>query len=380
MRIRMMGPAFAWGGALAVAMVAMGCGGDDSETWVAPDDRGAHLAGTLLDWVDVSRGESLDLQVWYPVDVGTGMEQTFNYEVFAATEGQVVEEGTGACDTPRPVVMFSHGNGGINYQTYTMAEHLARHGYVVAAPNHVLNTAFDMEDDLRRAMCLWRPGDISESFDFLVGLSQDPESPLYGCVDPSAGYAVMGHSFGAWTTLAMSGAPLDMRVLDTECEGSTAEECEIIRAWIADHPGQDLLDLSDDRIWAAAPLAPAWQEIFGDNLPEIQVPILVVGGELDESTTWADAVEPTYRGLTATPRYLVELEGAGHYSFTDFCDIILMLGWEGDGCGPGFRPVQDVLVTLSTLVTAFLETVRGDPRAAEYLPPSEGIVSFAQQN
>jgi predicted dienelactone hydrolase len=372
----MVAPSFALGFALAVITSGVGCGGDDGERWVSPEDRGVHLAGTLVDWVEVSRGETLDLQVWYPVAESDGEEQPFNYEVFAATEGQVVEEGVGACDTPRPVVMFSHGNSGINYQTYTMAEHLARHGYVVAAPNHVLNTAFDMQDDLRRAMCLWRPGDISESFDFLVSLSQDPSSPLHGCVDPAAGYAVMGHSFGAWTSLAVSGAPLDMRVLDTQCEGSTAEECDIIRTWIADHPGQDLLDLSDDRVWASVPLAPAWQEIFGDRLSDIQVPILVVGGELDVSTTWVDAVDPTYRGLAATPRYLVGLEGAGHYSFTDFCDIILMLGWDGDGCGPGFRPVQDVLATLSILVTAFLETTRGDARAAEFLPPAEGIVSF----
>jgi len=362
--------------ALAVTVVSMGCGGDHGAGWVAPGDRGDLAAGTLLDWVEVSRGESLDLQVWYPVSAG--VEQPFNYEVFAATEGMVVEEGPGACDTPRPVVMFSHGNSGINYQTYTLSEHLARHGYVVAAPNHVRNTAFDMEDDLRRAMTLWRPGDISESFDYLVSLSDDPESPLFGCVDPAAGYAMIGHSFGGWTTLAVSGAPLDMRVLDAECQGSTAQECDIIRAWIADHPGQDLLDLSDNRVWAAVPLAPAWQELFGDGLPEIQVPILVVGGELDESTTWDAAVEPTYRGLTATPRYLVGLEGAGHYSFTDFCDVILMMGWEGDGCGPGFRPVQDVLATLTTLVTAFLETVRGDTHAAEYLPPTEGILSFEQ--
>ena len=46
-------------------------------------------------------------------------------------------------DGPFPVVLFSHGNGGIRFQSFFFAAHLASHGYVVVSPDHHGNTFVD---------------------------------------------------------------------------------------------------------------------------------------------------------------------------------------------------------------------------------------------
>ncbi|HVR74960.1 MAG TPA: hypothetical protein VMT52_11535 [Planctomycetota bacterium] len=35
-----------------------------------------------------------------------------------------------------PLLVFSHGNGGVRHQNLSQLEHLASHGYVVASPDH----------------------------------------------------------------------------------------------------------------------------------------------------------------------------------------------------------------------------------------------------
>ena len=180
----------------------------------------------------------------------------------------------------------------------------------------------------------------------------------------------MGHSFGGFTSLAVAGASLDMARLEADCLGDDGPGCQVVRDWRAAHPGQDRLDRSDPRAWAAVPLAPAWHEYFGAGLGDIHVPSLVVGGQLDDLTSMGSAVEPCYRGLRAVPRYLAELEGAGHYSFTDFCPVV---GTDFNGCGPEARAPAEVLETLRTVGLAFLLSLGGEIRAGDWLPPPQGV-------
>jgi predicted dienelactone hydrolase len=104
------------------------------------------------------------------------------------------------------------------------------------------------------------------------------------------------------------------------------------------------------------------------------VPTLVVGADRDTLTPWATAVEPSYAALTAEPRYLAGLENAGHFSFTDFCDLLPASG--NNGCEEDFRPPAEVLVTLRTLSLAFLQVQMGHADASVWMPPEEGMSSW----
>lgn len=48
-----------------------------------------------------------------------------------------------AAPGPFPLVVYSHGNGGLRYVSAFLTEHLASHGFIVVAPDHVGNTAID---------------------------------------------------------------------------------------------------------------------------------------------------------------------------------------------------------------------------------------------
>ncbi len=358
--------------ATGLALVLSGCPTDEPEpdpqepTFHPPDAPGPFAAGTD-DHQLVSRdGLTLPVQVWFPAEPRE--DDPYRYDDLL--DAGVPDHAVPACAAPHPAIVFTHGNSGIRYQTYSVMEFLATHGYVVAAPDHVHNTFLDHDQDLWAWLALRRPHDVADTFDWLAAEADDPASPYHGCLDPAAGYAVIGHSFGGFTTFAVAGAPLDLSVLAAWCAGSDEEGCEYVDAWLDAHPGETISDRSDPRTWAGVPWEPAWHEVFGDGLAEIGVPMLVVGGDRDTLTPWESAVVPTYEGLVTTPRALARLEDAGHYSLTDMCGI---LPGEFNGCGDDFRPPEEVLETTRTLTLAFLQWVQGQDEAADWLPPEAGI-------
>ncbi len=330
------------------------------EEVVAPDEVGPYGVVTIESEV-VGTEEDLPIQIWYPSDDADGVAYSYG-GLLAAT---AVTTGTPACESPRPVIVFSHGNGGIRYQSATTMEYFASHGWIVAAPDHVRNTFFDADDDYYAAMFLRRPLDIAATFDGLL-----EEDSLAGCIDPEAGYVVMGHSFGGYTAYATGGAPMDVSLALSYCEGDDSEGCQKVVDWADAHPDEDAADLSDPRVWGVVVWAPAFHEIFGDRMSEISVPTLVVGGEEDDMTTWAGSVEASYQELTTETRALAGISGAGHYSFTDVCPF---LGETSDGCEPSAAPIEEVHATVNTLVTAWLRTENGENGLEEWLPPEEGI-------
>ncbi len=364
---------------LLVAAVLAGCPSpaDDDDSadespYHPPDQPGPWSAATVATSITSREGLSLPLQVWYPTLDDDGPIHVYD----DLLPGGALDGAAPDCSQVRPVILFSHGNGGIRYQTWSVMERLATHGYVVAAPDHVDNTFLDVDDDLWPSIVMRRPWDVADAFDGLAALADgggDGAVDLAGCVDADAGYAVVGHSFGAFTTYAVAGAPLWMTALLAACEEEVVEGCGAVEAWAAEHPGEAWSDRSDPRTWAAVPWAPAWHEFFGDRMDAIDQPIMVVGADRDTLTPWETAVEPSYRELAAEPRHLVGLLDAGHYSFTDMCGV---LPSSSNGCGDDFRPADEVLETLATSTLAFLQLTRGQQQAEAWLPPQEGIASY----
>jgi dienelactone hydrolase len=101
-----------------------------------------------------------------------------------------------------PLIIFSHGFGGERRQSTFLYSHLASHGYVVAAMDHVGNTTMDMlaGDSTSNDMSVLgqfiddRPKDCSFVIDRMLagkaGLNIEPGK-----------IGISGHSFGVWTSL-----------------------------------------------------------------------------------------------------------------------------------------------------------------------------------
>jgi len=333
---------------------------DESEP-LPPNQPGEYAVGTWVTEVPGPNGITLPVQVWFPASETEGVP----YEYMGLLPGLAYETATPACDTERPVVLYSHGNQAFRYVAFSSAEWLASHGFVVIAPDHVRNTFFDLDEEYWHGIVLRRPLDIMAAYD---GIFAAP-GPLAGCMEEGT-YQLMGHSMGGMTAFALAGAPYDMAALEVDCQEQATEGCDEVRSWRQAHPGEDWLLESDPRVSSVFALTPAWPWVFGeDGLSAVNVPKLVVGGNIDTRTPWDDMVYPSYVALSA-PKWLVGVEGAGHYSFTDFCPVI---GPSFNGCGDDATPVEDVLAIADTLSVAWARHQRGEEDLEIWLSPEAGV-------
>ena len=213
---------------------------------------------------------------------------------------------------PRPVVIFSHGLGGTREAAAYLGQHWASHGYLSVHAQHPgsddsawrgreepLESLKAATRDI--AVVTDRPKDITFVIDELIRRNAAPDNGLAGQVDAER-IAVAGHSFGAFTALAVSG--------------------QLLGAARTDAP----FDFTDPRVKAAIALsAPAkaresgTQKIYADYY----VPTFHMTGTLDDSPireTKAEDRRIPYDAICAnesgTPQYLVILEGGDHMVFS----------------------------------------------------------------
>jgi dienelactone hydrolase len=132
---------------------------------------------------DASRSRTIPVKIYYPED----------------NDGKA-----------SPVILFSHGLGGSKEIYRYLGEYWAAHGYVSVHVQHPgSDTAVIWQGKLRAAVSdpanyVNRPKDISFAIDELTRISKDPSSPLHGRMDLDH-LGVAGHSFGAYTVMAVAG-------------------------------------------------------------------------------------------------------------------------------------------------------------------------------
>lgn len=146
------------------------------------------------------------------------------WDMTVTVDGQPLEVRVRApllADGPCPVILFSHGLGGSREGYWPLAEAWASAGFVVIQPTHAgsdtqtLKAAgyFGFAAAARQAasdprILAGRPQLLSRLID-LLPLIQARLSDFHGTLDATR-IGVGGHSYGAWTTLAVAG--VDYRI------------------------------------------------------------------------------------------------------------------------------------------------------------------------
>jgi predicted dienelactone hydrolase len=282
-------------------------------------DLGSRTIKTLLDdWIDSARNDrKVPVKVYYP-------------------EGQ----------DPCPLVLFSHGLGGTREGYEFLGRYWASHGYISvhlqhagsddtvwkdAAPRDRLAAMRKAVTDPQAAM--QRPLDVAFTINTLERLSKDVKSPLAGRLDLDK-IAMAGHSFGAWTTLAVGGQAFITRT------------------------GRDI-SAADKRIKCMIPMsAPPGKDPaqYAASYGKIAIPALHMTGTLDTSPiTNTKASERRIPfdhtpapGTSGNDQYLITFEGGDHMIFS---------GARRPGIGGGGDPRKDAafhkLIRISSL--AFLD-------------------------
>ena len=122
-------------------------------------------------------------------------------------------------------------------------------------------------------------------------------------------------------------------------------------------------------------MAPAGYEVLLGGLPDIAVPIAILGAADDALTPMASQVDPIYRDLVAQQRALGTLDRSGHFIFSDACALLPsteFCGSDDDLTTDEAHPI------ISTTVLAWLEQARGSPTAAAYLPPAADFLLWEE--
>jgi len=342
-----------------------GCGGDEEDPVNPPERFGPYRVGfRYIEFFDEVRDRSAYTAVWYPgLRPQSGAQKVMYLSVF---EGRAYQDA--ALDdyaAPYPLVMFSHGFQGIGIQSFTLCEHLASQGFIVAAPNHEGNTIFDDSSDEEVAQIVFeRPVDIIFTMSELQA-----HADFASAIDPER-IGIAGHSFGGYTTLVLAGAEGDAETAQAHCAASGGEGvfCPYVDYWEAGDvvrppPGAEVFK-------AALSLAPGGYGAFGDEgLSKVDMPLMIMGGDLDDMT--GEEVLPIYDALPA-PKHKILIEGAGHMSFTDICRLDLPVPELEEMCDPSiYMDIDRAFEIIDVFAAAFFRReLCGEKSMAGYLDPA----------
>ncbi len=253
---------------------------------------------------DPARERDLVIDVWYPVDPETSGEfTTYTFIPGVALPSDMALDAVPAsADGPFPLVVYSHGSGGQSYIASFFTEHLASHGFVVAAPEHAGNTALDTvlgSTSRPSLIAVDRPLDVSFTIDQLLAATDEAGGDLAGLVDAGR-IGVTGHSFGGYTAYAVAA-------------GLPPEGLE-------DPPVRENDVRADERVDAIVAMAPVSSFLPDSSLGSITIPSMVITGTEDATTPLDPQSTNAFQVVRSGYAYRVDLEGAGHQSFTDVCD------------------------------------------------------------
>ena len=350
---------------LGTALLAVGCSSDNAgdggssadettttvatdptEDLAAPDEPGPFAVGrATIEFEDPTRERPLVADVWYPADAGaTGEPSVYQFlpGIEFAAESALADVAVSA-DGPFPLVVYSHGSGGLRYVASFYTELLASHGFVVASVDHVGNTAVDTiggAEPPREQIAHDRVLDVDVLIDQMLEQSAATDGRFAGTVDPER-IGVTGHSFGAFTALASA--------------GGFANELGAIPA--------------DERVDAIVAMAPASRLNSDEELESIDVPTLLVSGTLDETTPIEPQTERPWDLIPGRPLWRVDITDAGHQSFTDVCRyqellptfenvpqilIDAVAEYASEGCAEGYAPIAEAHRLINRASIAFL--------------------------
>ena len=346
------------------SLLLAACGGSSSSKAATPAPMparsGTYAVGhDTISIPDPATGKTISADLWYPAaDGATGTPTRYSLLPTAYFDSKVaIEKAPINKEGSFPFVVYSHGSGGQSFVASFLTEDIASHGYVVLSANHAGNTAADqllgssVSEDQNDFL---RPNVVEAEINWALAQSSGSASAypvLKGAIDEKR-IGLVGHSYGGYTALATVGG----------------------------HTGPAGTTKPDPRIKAVVGHAPYTRRLSDSELAGIKIPVMLMVGTKDITTTLAKDSQRPFDLITGPPVVLVVMTDAAHQSFTDVCmylDEIPKLPaapaavaaaiqvQATEGCGEGFMPYARDMELSTGLTVAFLnEFVAGAPNAS----------------
>lgn len=333
-----------------------------------------NVGAKTVRFVNTEQERDIPGMIWYPTNDTDGEKITYQ-EIFqseTAIENAMMAEGG-----PFPVIVFSHGSTSFAEQSFYQTEFFASHGFIVAACNHVGNTSASNDETIMVYMMQQRPRDVSMMIDHLERVNSSESDPFFAKVDLDK-IGAIGHSFGGFTVTYLAGAIFQFDRLLEFCGYGRKK----IQPFFCTKLGEDNIHqfdreaiIEDDRIKAIIPQAPvAYQAFWDEGIKEIDIPVLMQIGELDETLDPYAEMYPAYDAMNS-PKYLQIFNTGGHYTFSVMCKFAPNLG---DGCGEGFIGGERAYNLINLYALAFMRYYLMDEQRDQYILSDEYAESIEE--
>lgn len=265
---------------------------------------GFNVGCRTADVYDAVQGAAIPIKLLYPTKAPEGTVRFGSYEISVALNAPVA-------NGRFPLVVVSHGGGGSSLTYRDLASSLVRAGYVVALPEHPGNNRLDNSLEGTTENLENRPRHVSLVVDAAFADDAVGDSLLRDHV------AVVGHSMGGYTALAVAGGRPDTGPVETR-----------------DGNPRRIIVSPDRRVRALVLLAPACGWFWSEGaLADVDVPILLFTAEKDEHAhhLHVNLIERSVRDPRQVDHRIVP--NAGHHAFqTPFPAAM---------SGPHFAPSRD---------------------------------------
>jgi len=296
---------------IVLVILAISACSDSSEKMVAQD--GPYVGYKKIYVEFNSTGEQFPVALVYPSDTPSKKVKFGPFEMELSIGGKVT-------DGKFPLVIISHGSGGTNLGYRSIAFALVKKGFVVGMPLHPKNNFKDNEGEGTVSNWENRPRHISASIDAVLSSRKVSES-----IDTDK-IAVVGHSAGGYTALAVAGGVADTtHIIELCLSNSQINEpfCGLVKENKTEKV--KIENSHDKRIKAIVLMAPVGI-LFNseDSLKDVDIPALLLRAEKDVELTepyQAEVIAKNYKNQELLTYCTVP--NAGHYSFiTPFPEVI----------------------------------------------------------
>ncbi len=260
-------------------------------------------------------------------------------------------------DKVKALILLSHGIGGTELGHSSLAQALARNGYLVAALRHPGDNWQDrsLMEKTPEHYFDERPRQASRVIDAILAdpawkarIATDSQGPRVGA---------LGHSAGGYTVLALAGARPDLPRMRQHCLAEASEDpifCSLGRPGLAMPPlSETTSPLKDGRVRAIVAMAPTGVPLNAESMATVGAATLIYEAELDRFLVPRFHAEWVASKLPAANLHRVP--NAWHFAFMDTPSMALPSP-DGDVAAnpPGFDR-DAFLKQLAIEVTAFFD-------------------------
>lgn len=272
---------------------------------------------TLVVPPSVTTAAPIQVALFYPTDAPERTVPMGYFNLHAARGAEPAAQVKG-------LVLLSHGYGGSEFGHASLAEALARDGWLVAALRHPGDNWADgsLLGKGAAAYLGERPRQASRVIDALLAdpgwkdhIARDAKGPRVVAV---------GHSAGGYTVLALAGGRPDTARIAVHCKTHGRDDpvfCGVAAhgmpaAAPSAHAAEAIQRLADPRVRAVAALAPLGVVFTPESLAGIRLPTVVYAGERDTFLVprfHAGWIAANLRGNDTLRR----IPNASHWAFMD---------------------------------------------------------------